>query len=389
MQGGAKTKHLFWRQGKEPTKLKGNWKTTRWILAGVLVLAGAWTAVTEQVRSAPAKNDAAIRQKIEGYVRAKFGLMDTVKLTVSPLEDFGHGGFYKGSIVSEDGKQARTHQVILSSDERYMLLGEFFPLGRDPKSEIASRVRETFKIPPATIVSVGEFRRSPIPNLLAMTVTAQNGGQKQVQDFFVTSDKSVLLLGSLFNLSSDPRLEVLRTLTTENQPSVGPANAPVTLVEFADLQCASCSHMHKFIEEQVLPKYGDKVRVVFKEFPLSTIHDWSLTGAIAAQCAYQIKPSAYMAYRSLIFRDQPSFNATNARSLLLDYGEQAGIDRLRLAACIDSKASLPRVQEDFREGQAVGVQSTPTTFVNGRMVVGLPPADIYFKVINEALQAAR
>ena len=367
----------------------GKWQDTRWILAGVLVAACVLLVVARQIRSAPAKNDAAIREKIEGYVRAKFGLMDTVKLTVSPLVDFGHGGFYKSVITSEDGKQSRTHNIILSGDERYMVLGDFFPLGRNPKNEIASRVRETFKIPPSTIVSVGDFRSSPIPHLLETTITAQNGSQKQVQEFFVTSDKSVLLLGSLFNLSNDPRLEALRTLTTDNQPSVGPADAPVTLVEFADLQCPSCSHLHKFIEEQLLPKYGSKVRVVFKEFPLSTIHDWSLTGAIAVQCAYQIKPSAYMAYRSLIFRDQPSFNATNARSLLLDYGEQAGIDRLRLAACIDSKASLPRVEEDFREGQAVGVQSTPTTFVNGRMVVGLPPADIYFKVINEALQAAR
>jgi protein-disulfide isomerase len=367
----------------------GNWKDTRWILAGVLVAAGVLLAVARQVRSAPAKSDAAIRQKVEGYVRAKFGLLDTVKLTVSPLEDFGHGGFYKSVITSEDGKQTKTHSIILSGDERYMVLGEFFPLGRDPKNEIATRVRETFRIPPATIVSVSDFRRSLIPNLLATTVTVQNGNQKQVQDFFVTSDKSVLLLGSLYNLTADPRLEVLRTLITTNQPSVGPADAPVTLVEFADLQCASCSHMHRFIEEQLLPKYGNKVRVVFKEFPLSTIHDWSLTGAIASQCAFEIKPSAYMAYRSLIFRNQLSLNGANARSLLLEYGEQVGIDRLQLAACIDSKASLPHVQENFREGQEVGVQSTPTTFINGRMVIGLPPADVLYRVINEALSAAR
>ncbi|HUU13390.1 MAG TPA: thioredoxin domain-containing protein [Terriglobia bacterium] len=367
----------------------GNWKKIQWFLAGVLVFAGGFLVVTRQLQPAPAKSDTAIRQKIAGYVRAKFGLMDTVKLTVDPLEDSGHGGFYKSAVTSEDGKQTKTHNIILSGDERYMVLGEFFPLGSDPKNEIASRVRETFKIPPATIVSVSDFRRGPIPNLLAITITAQNGNQKQVQDFFVTSDKSVLLLGSLFNLTSDPRLEVLRTLTTDNQPSVGPANAPVTLVEFSDLQCASCSHMHKFIEDELLPKYGNKVRIVFKEFPLATIHDWSLTGSIACQCVYQIKPSAYMTYRSLIFRNQASFNATNARSLLIDYGEQAGIDRLQLAACIDSKASLPRIQQSLREGQAVGVQSTPTTFVNGRMVVGLPSPDAVFKVINEALRAAR
>ncbi len=367
----------------------GNGTKIRWILAGVLALTGGLLVVTRQLQPVPAKGDAAIRQRIEGYVREKFGLMDTVTLTVAPLEDFGHGGFFKSTIISSDGKDSKTHNLILSSDERYMVLGQFFPLGSDPKNEIASRVRETFKIPPGTIVSVSDFRRGPIPNLLATTITAQNGTQKQVQDFYVTADKSVLVLGSLFNLTTDPRLEVLRNLTTDNQPSAGPSNAPVTIVEFSDLQCASCSHMHKFIEEELLPKYGNKLRVVFKEFPLPTIHDWSLTGAIASQCAYQIKPQAYVAYRSLIFKNQGSFNAANARNLLIDYGEQVGIDRLKLGACIDSKASLPRVEQNFREGQTVGVHSTPTSFINGRMVVGLPSRDLLFKAVDEALRGAR
>ncbi len=367
----------------------GNGKKLGWILAGAMLLAGGLLVVTRQIQPAAAKSDVAVRRKIEGYVRAKFGLMDTVKLNVAPLEDFGHGGFFKSVITSEDGKQTKTHTIVLTGDERFMVLGEYYPLGSDPKNEIASRVRETFKIPPPAIVSVSDFHRGPIPGLLAATVTVQSGTQKQVQDFFVTSDKSVLLLGSLFNLGADPRQEVLRNLTTDNQPSVGPADASVTLVEFADLQCASCSHMHKFIEDQLLPKYGDKVRIVFKEFPLSTIHDWSLMGAVANQCAYQIKPSAFLTYRTLIFNNQPTFNAANARNLLIEYGVQAGVDRLQLAACIDSKASLPRVQENFREGQAVGVQSTPTTFVNGRMVVGLPSPDAVFKVVDEALRAAR
>jgi protein-disulfide isomerase len=262
-------------------------------------------------------------------------------------------------------------------------------LGQDPKNEIASRVRTAFRIPPTAIVSVSDFHRGPIPNLLATTITAQEGNQKQVQDFFVTSDKSFLLLGTLYNLTSDPRLEVLRTLTTDDQPTVGPADAPVTMVEFADLECPSCSNLHRFIEDQLLPKYGNKVRVVFKEFPLSTIHDWSLTGAIACQCAYQIKPSAYLGYRTLIFRNQLIINATNVRRLLIDYGEQMGIDRLRLAACIDSKASLPRVEENFREGQTIGVQSTPTTFINGWRVIGLPPPDVLYKIIDGALRASR
>jgi protein-disulfide isomerase len=380
---------FFRRHGKERVDLIQKLRKMGWGLAAMIVLAVGFVVFTRPTQTAPATSELALRQKIAQFVRARFGLLDTVKLTVEPLQDFGHGGFYKSTLSSDDGKQKKTHNLVLSRDERYLILGEVFSLGGDPKNEIAHRVRENFKIPPATIISVGDFRKSNVPNLLATTITVQNGNQKQQQDFFVTSDKTVLLLGTVFNLASDPRLEALRVITTENQPSVGPANAPVTIVEFADLQCASCSHMHEFLEKQLVPKYGNKVRVVFKEFPLASMHDWALTGAIASQCVYQINPSAFITFRSMIFKNQTSLNAANARNLLIDYGEQAGIDRLRLAACIDSKATLPRVQESFREGDIVGVKSTPTIFINGKMMVGLPGPEVVYKAVDEALRAAR
>jgi protein-disulfide isomerase len=82
-------------------------------------------------------------------------------------------------------------------------------------------------------------------------------------------------------------------------------------------------------------------------------------------------------------------NAANVRDLVLSYGEQLGVDRLRLAACVDAKSTLPRIEESVKEGQAVGVQSTPTSFINGKMVVGMPTIDAYYKDIDEALKAAK
>lgn len=91
----------------------------------------------------------------------------------------------------------------------------------------------------------------------------------------------------------------------------------------------------------------------------------------------------------MVFKNQTSLNAANVRDTVISYGEQAGVDRLRLAACIDSKTPLPRIEESFKEGQAVGVQSTPTSFINGRMIVGLPSTDAYFKAIDEALSGGK
>jgi protein-disulfide isomerase len=187
----------------------------------------------------------------------------------------------------------------------------------------------------------------------------------------------------------DPRQHALRTINTANQPSLGSAAAAITIVEYSDLQCPMCSRMHDFLENDVLKKYAGKVQVVFKEFPIPSIHDWTLTASVANQCVYQISPPMYVPYRSLIYKNQASINATNVRDLMISYGEQLGVDRLRLAACIDSKASLARVEANFREGQSVGVQSVPTTFVNGKMIIGMPTIDVFYKTLDEALRAAK
>jgi len=153
------------------------------------------------------------------------------------------------------------------------------------------------------------------------------------------------------------------------------------------LQCPSCARMHEFLEKQLLPKYGDKVRIVFKEFPLP-MHDWSSTAAIANECAYQISPSTFFEFRTKIFASQNAINVTNMRDQMLSLGEQAGVDRVKLAACIDSKASQPRVEKGLREGQLLGVSSTPTFFVNGKILAGQASPEAFFKTVDEALAAS-
>jgi protein-disulfide isomerase len=144
----------------------------------------------------------------------------------------------------------------------------------------------------------------------------------------------------------------------------------------------------------VVPKYGDRVKIVFKEFPIPAIHNWALSGALAAQCAYQLKPAVFVKYRSLVFANQQAVDeatkddVSKAQGLLLNYAEQAGIDRANLATCLDSQASLPRVEASVREGQMLGVDSAPTCFVNGQVVVGMPEPEKFFKIVDNALRPA-
>ena len=119
------------------------------------------------------------------------------------------------------------------------------------------------------------------------------------------------------------------------------------------------------------------------------MHDWALTAAIANECVYEIKPEAFAPYRSLIFQNRSGTNATNVRDALLGYADQVGVDRVRLAGCLDSKASLPRVDEGAREAKRLELQSTPTCFINGRMLVGFWSAEDYYKAVDAALKEAK
>jgi protein-disulfide isomerase len=337
---------------------------------------------------ANAPDDAALDEKIVSYVRQRYGIPDTVKITVAPFQASIFPGFLASTLTTDDGKQARDTNVFLTNDRHYLILGFLFALGADPKGEIVQHVREQFKVPEATDLSVGPFHNSGLPNFWATTVAADNGKQKQSQDFYLTRDNRVLVLGNILDLGLDLRREALRTIVTTNQPTQGSAHAPVTIVEYADLECPSCARLHEFFEKELLPKYGDKVRIIFKEFPLP-MHEWSQTAAIANECVYQIKPEAYAPYRTLVFQNQATINVANVRDTLLGYADQVGVDRLRLAGCLDSKASLPRVEEGTREAKRLEISSTPTCFINGRMLLGYPSAEAYYSAIDAALKEAK
>jgi protein-disulfide isomerase len=255
--------------------------------------------------------------------------------------------------------------------------------------KIVQYIRERFNFPATVRLSTGSFRNSPYPDFYVTTVTVDDGKEKRNQDFYVSKNGRYLIDGTIFTLGVDPKREVVQSISLRDVPSEGSPKAPVTIVEYADLACPSCALFHEFLTKQLLPKYPGKVRVVFKEFPLVTLHDWVLTGAIANQCVYQIKPQLYAPFRSLVYQRRTSLTGANVRDALIQYGEQLGIDRLRLATCIDSKATLPRVERDAREASQLGVNSTPTSYINGKMIVGAASPDVVFKAVEEALFAAQ
>jgi len=352
--------------------------------------APAEPAAAPALPAGPVLNDAAIREKVIAYVRERFGMPSTVTVTADAFKPSAHADFEESVVHTDNGKNKSDNSVLVTKDQKWLVVGKLVPVKSDPKAELIASLREQFKIPATTNISASDFRPSAYPRLLASTVSIVNPNKPpETQDFYLTSDRQALVVGGIFNLTENLRKTALKTIDTVNQARLGPANAPVTIVEYADLQCPSCARMHDLLENDIMKKYPGHVRVIFKEFPLASIHEWTLMGSIANQCVYQINPSLYSPFRSLLYKNQMGINAGNARELMLTYGEQLGIDRLRLAGCIDSKASLPRVEANFLEGKKIGVQSTPTLFINGQMMVGLPQAEEIHKRVDEALRTGK
>lgn len=365
---------------------------------GLLVVLSVMLVASPVVQHGAAANISAREQKVVHYVRERFGIPSTTTLTIEPFQDSEFNDFYKTTIYVHDGQKKSGQPVFLTKDGNYMVIGDVFPSSQaaqkagaanasETDKEIVDYVRTKFHVPPTVKLSVGPFQDSRYQDFYKITIYGEAGARKSAQPAFVTKDGRYTVIGSIFNLNADPRKEVEQTINLQNQPTYGPADARVTIVEFADLECPTCAATEKFINHDLIPKYGQKIRIVFKEFPLVAIHNWALRAAIANECGYQLNPANYLRYRSIIFDSQDMIDqdAANVRSLLLDMGQRAGYNRLKLSECMDSKASLPRVEADMHEGQALGIMSTPTLFINGTPVVGLNPPRIY-QLINKGLQ---
>jgi protein-disulfide isomerase len=321
---------------------------------------------------------------ITEFVRERFQVPASVKVEAQPVHPSPFPHFYQTAITVDDGKQRRVTDVFLTTDARCFVYGNIFAVNGATDAEIERCVREAAKLPASAEIKVSALAGTAFPDFLKSTVTVKDGTQVRTGEIFVTRDRRTAIVGLVLPFRRD---FVQQLIDTKDQPSVGAANARVTIVEYADLECPTCASFQKFLESDFLPRYGSKVRIVFKEFPLPS-HPWSLTAANANECAYLLDPSKFCGYRTLIFANQETITATNVRQQMLDLGEQAGLNRLKLSSLLDAQATKGRIDACVREARNLGVAFTPTWFINGRIVIGVPPAPQFYAIVDDALAAA-
>lgn len=174
---------------------------------------------------------------------------------------------------------------------------------------------------------------------------------------------------------SPPRIEVE---IAKDEPSKGPADAPVQIVEYSEYQCPFCSRVGPTLE-QVVSTYGDRVRIVFRDFPLP-MHPQAPLAAEAALCAGAL--GDYWAYHDKLFANQQQLE----RPALERYATELGLDAEKFKACLDGGEYRDDVQADMARGKELGVTGTPAFFINGRFISGAQPFESFAQIINEELE---
>jgi protein-disulfide isomerase len=221
-----------------------------------------------------------------------------------------------------------------------------------------------------------------------VTVAASAGNASQQEVFLVSEDGRKIIRGTVYDVAEDPFAADAGKIDLSNQPSFGPADAPVSVVIFSDFQCSYCREEAKVVRNELAKAYPAQVRVVFKDFPLDPIHPWARPAAIAGRCIYRQKPAGFWEYHDWVFEKQPEITTENFKDKVQEFAKGKDIDAAQLGACMDSKATEAEVNRSQAEARAIGVNSTPTIFVNGRRLVGNLPWPNLKQVLDHEVEYA-
>lgn len=161
-------------------------------------------------------------------------------------------------------------------------------------------------------------------------------------------------------------------------PSKGPADAPITLVEFSDFECPFCVRVLPTLD-QVQEKYGDQVRIVYRQFPLNAIHPNAQLAAEASLCADA--QGKFWEMHDAIFEARGKADADGLKAMAVDLG----LDPEVFGGCLDSREFRGQVEADLEAGRKAGVTGTPALFINGRFLSGAQPFNVVSKVIDDEL----
>src|SRR6516225_3193040 len=269
------------------------------------------------------------------------------------------------------------------------------PTSPDTNQAIERQVRAYYKLPPDVQVVIGPVRSSDFPNYDSVKLAFLKVTHKDEYNFLLSKDRKTLVKMTTLDLTKDPNAEVVKKMNLVGRPTRGNKDAKVTIVNYDDFQCPFCSRMHQTLFPEIYKEYGDRVLFIYKDYPLEEIHPWAVHAAVNANCLAAQNNDAYWDYVDYLHANQGAINSEQGRDAqtgaldraALLQAQQHNLDNVKLIACIKSQDETA-VKASLKEGDSLGVQATPTLFVNGEEMDGALPIAEIRAVLDRALTQA-
>jgi len=230
---------------------------------------------------------------------------------------------------------------------------------------------------------ITSIKPSEIEGLSDVNVLISGAQGQQGLKLYITPDGKHAITGDIMPFGAHPFADAQKTLEKGvTGPSHGPATAPVTVVEFSDLQCPHCKDAQPTLDK--LMAEDKNVRVIFQTFPLP-MHDWAAKAAAYADCVSRSSNDAFWKFIPSVYSSQSDITAANADEKLTGLADSAGVKGADVAACAAKPETISHVEKSVALGKELNVDSTPTFFINGRKIPAVP-YEVLDKLVNFAAQ---
>lgn len=268
---------------------------------------------------------------------------------------------------------------------------EVVPAVAIDRDVLLSRIRRHFEssgqIPAEVNMELLEIGDADIGTLQRGVMRLWKEDQEQELDFLVSADGRWFLRVSPVDLTVDPIARVMESIKIgPDDPYLGSADASVTIVEYSDFQCPFCARAETIVRDELLKEYGDKVKFVYKQMPLASIHPWAQAASAIGLCALRDSGNdVYWKYHREVFAKQSEVQVENADEQLLAMAGVAGANEDAVKECFESEETAPVITATLEEAETLEVNSTPTFFINGRRLSGAQPLEAFKAVIDPEL----
>ena len=255
-------------------------------------------------------------------------------------------------------------------------------------------VRAKLSVPSEYQISVGARTPSDVAGYDTVQVTFSLPGHpdhSQTMAFLISKDGNTLARLSKWDISKDP----VDMIPSADRPVRGNPNAKVVIVNYDDLECPYCAKMHAELFPETLDHYNGLVKIVYRDLPLEELHPWAVHAAVDANCLAAQSTPAYWGYVDYLHvhgqdvtgpdRDLKKSDATLDK-LARTQGEVSKVDLPKLDACI-AKQDESAIRAEMKQADSLGIQQTPTVYVNGEMLAGAMPTQALWAIIDRALKS--